>query len=536
MAGLVWGLIINFALYGIFIGAVLFLLWGPQIFRRIPQAILIGFLAVGIGLPTILLYWWGTQQDHTHIFGIGHNVWWGASLNSFSIPSVFHPVLPVRALSRSLYTGPYNESGVMNFGLVASALAIVGTAIVLRNQPRDRVLVGLTLGGVILGMGLLVRWNGEVVSHPIFRPLNAAIWKLGHLVKPEVFSTAVPPFPFDSGVPLPGFFFSAVVPFWESARTVSRFAVLGMLGVVVLAGIALARLPGIVRILLSILWVVEILPHPTGNVPVPFQPHPAYQWLAGQSVKPGEGIVDLSYPALKIGGEILWATELHGKPTVSGAGSFWPEHVFSLWNLLASDPMSLSRPQIGLIFRQYGVRYLFLHMVGEKEKDLWAMTQSNPAFQPVGCFEPLPSPNPWPYPICVAEARAEDSPIQVILGQGWSGQEEWGIWAEGMLSTAKWISARKQDYVLRIGAFPLCVPVQRQQISITVNGEKIGSYQWEECELWETEIPIPKSVVRIGWNEIVFQYAYARSPAEVTQGQNPDSRILSVGFTVLEVK
>jgi len=70
---------------------------------------------------------------------------------------------------------------------------------------------------------------------------------------------------------------------------------------------------------------------------------------------------------------------------------------------------------------------------------------------------------------------------------------------------------------------------------VKVNGWEMARYRWHECELWEGEILIPASVVRIGWNEVSFDYAYALSPAEVTQGQNGDRRMLSVGFTRLEV-
>jgi len=135
----------------------------------------------------------------------------------------------------------------------------------------------------------------------------------------------------------------------------------------------------------------------------------------------------------------------------------------------------------------------------------------------------------------VAEVQAGEGSIRVMRGEGWSGPEDWGVWAEGRRSTAGWLAPARQDYILRIGAFPLCVPGQRQWIGIRVNGKEIGSYQWRECELWEAEIPIPAPEVRIGWNEISFEYAYAISPAEVTRGQNLDPRILSVGFTRLEV-
>jgi len=358
--GVMWGLMINFSLYGVFIGVLAFLLWGRQIFqpRRLGQIIIAGLIALILGLPTIGMYAVGTWEDHTRIHGAEHNMWWGASLNSLFIPSIFHPLEPVRNLARSIYKGPYNESGVMNFGLLTSMLALVGCAVVVNTRPRTAGLVILALTSIILSMGLLLRWNGEVIQHPVFRPLNAWIWNLGHALKPQVFSASRPG-PFENGVPLPGFLLTAIVPFWEGARTVSRYAVLGMLSMVVLAGIALESLPRIARIGLIALWLVEMLPSPIRNLPVPIQPHPAYTWLMRQPLGPGEGILEMTYPTLRIGGEILWATSFHRKPTVSGAGSFWPEHTFALWSYFLNDQTALSNPQVGFVLKQYGIRYLF---------------------------------------------------------------------------------------------------------------------------------------------------------------------------------
>lgn len=540
-SGLTWGLIINFSLYGIFIGATLFLLlWGCRIFREIPRVMLVGFIAIMVSLPTILLYKQGASKDQTHVFGIRHNVWWGASLNSIFAPFGSHPLPSIRSLYRLLYKGRYDESAMMNFGLVTSVLSLGGMVIVLRNRLPIANLIGLTLGGTILGMGVLLQWDGEVVSNPIFRPLNAAVWNLGRVMKPAIFSEATPPPPFDSGVPLPGFLLTALIPFWENARTVCRFAVLGMLGAVTLSGITLDHLPKVVRVFLSVIWLVEMLPHPTWNAPVPRQLHPAYAWLANQTLRPGEGIADIFYPTLIIRGEILWAAGLHGKPTVSGAGSSLPGHTIALFNYLhsyiANDPTAISQPQVVYILQQYRVQYLFLHVLGEKEKEMWSAIKDGSVFKPIGCFDPLPHPTPWPYPICVAEVPAGEGSVLVLPERGWSYRESWGIWAEGRHSTVKWFAAVKRNHLLRINAHPLCIPGQRQQISIRVNGKEIGSHQWEGCERWEAEIPISGSMVRVGWNEILFEYAYAKSPKEITYGQNPDSRILSVGFTVLEVK
>lgn len=396
-------------------------------------------------------------------------------------------------------------------------------------------MIWLTLAGIVLGLGLLLRWDGEVIQCPSFRPLSAAIWKVGHLLKPYLFSTISPPSYFESGIPLPGLVLAALIPFWESARTVSRYAIVGMLGAIALAGIALERFPRIARYLLLGICLVELWPTPTGNVPVPYQLHPAYAWLSEQPLEAGEGIVDVRFPTLQIGGEILWAAWLHRKPTASGVGSFWPEHTFALWNRLLNNDQALARPEIGPLFQQYGIRYLFLHVHGDREKEMWNMVCQNTAFLPVSCFEPLQGPTPWPYPICVAEVKPVQGPIQIMLTEGWSGKEDWGVWAEGLRSTGEWLETAAQDVRLRIGAFPLCVLDRRQRVSIQVNGQEIATHRWEECELWESEIPISASLLRRGWNEVAFEYEYAFSPAEVTQGKNPDARILSVGFTKLEV-
>ncbi len=535
--GLIWGVMINLALYGALIGAVAFVLWGCQVFhfRRMKQGVSACLVALVVALPTIVLYLWGSRQDHIHAHGVEHNAWWGASLNSLFVPSVFHPLMPLRSIAHSLYTGPYNESGVMNFGIVASFLALVGVVLVLKNMPRHTNLIGLVLVGIVLSLGLWLRWNGEPVQHPFFRPLNVALWELGHFLKPELFAMPHPPPAFDSGFPLPGLMLTAVIPFWELGRTVSRYAVVGMLGIVGLAALALERLPKVARYLITVVWLVEILPRPVGNLPVPFQPHPAYMWLAGQELNPGEGIADVAYPTLLIGGETVWATWLHQKPTASGVGSFWPAHTFALWEYLLQKGGDWSHPEIGLVFEQYSVRYLFLHIRGERERGMWDTVHRNPALRPLRCFEPLKGPTPWPYPICVAEVLPAEGPMNVMLLQGWSGREDWGVWAEGKASEAGWISPAQQDHRLRVGAFPLCVPGKHQQMIIIVNGQDIATYQWEECEHWEGDVPIPASLVKIGWNEISLEYAYALTPAEVTQGQNPDPRLLSVGFTKLEV-
>jgi len=537
IAGLVWGLAINIILYGVFLGALVFSLWGRQLLsmKRLRQAVLAAIVAAIVALPTIVPCVLGTYRDRTHTYGIEHNLWWGASLNSLFIPSVFHPLAAFRQISQALYSGPYNESGVINLGLSTGLLVLSGFIIAVRTRPRPMGLIWLTLTCLVLGLGLLLRWNGEIVHYPFLRPLTALVWELGHALKPGLFTTPQPAPVFEGGIPLPGLVLTAVIPFWESARTLSRFAFVGMLGMVALAAIALERFPKLLRYMVALIWLVEALPRPIYGMPVPLQPHPAYAWLADQELESGEGIVDLVYSTPFISGETIWATLFHRKPTASGAGSAWPEHTFALWNYLLSNPQALSQEQSALIFRQYGIRYIFLHVLSDKERAMWDMISKNSSFRPLACFEPLKGPTAWPWSICVAEVNQRESSTNVLFVKGWSGREEWGTWAEGLVSKAGWISLSNEAQRLRIGAFPLCVPDQRQQMIIKVNGREIDRYQWRECEFWEGEITIPGSLIKIGWNEVSFEYAYALSPAEVTNGANLDRRLLSVGFTKVEI-
>jgi len=536
IAGIVWGGMIDLSLYGVFLGAVVFTAWGHRLLklRWIGYLLIAASIALVLSLPTIALYAWGSQQDHIHPFGVEHNMWWGASLNSLAIPSVFHPLAPIREAARLVYSGPYNESGAMNFGMVTSVLALLGLFGIVRARPDSAGLAWLTSVGVILGLGLLLRWNGRVIHLPFLRPLNMLIWRVGRSLKPQVFQ-ATPPPPFISGVPLPGLILTALVPFWEGARTVSRYAVVGMLGATALAGVVLDGLPKMARALLIVIWLVEILPNPTASLPVPTQPHPAYAWLAEQDLNPSEGIADLVYPTLRIDGKVIFATALHGRPTASGVGSFMPEHTFVLWDHLLGDPRALSLPETALVFRQYGVRYLFLHVQGDREQGMWAMVQENPGFRPIRCFDPLQGPTPWPYPICVAEVSTGDSVTNLLLRDGWSGIEPWGVWANSTSAWATWYAVKQEGYRLHISAFANWFPGKRQSMRITLNGREVGTYCWEAGETIEDEIEMPPEAVIIGRNHLGFDFEYADLPRDPESGAIVDSRSLSVGFTRLQL-
>src|SRR5262245_50425590 len=126
--GVMWGLMISFSLYSVFLGAVGFAIWGRQLLMkvRLKQALAVAALALIVGGPTLVVYEIGKHADEMENFSAAELVSWSASLNSLPIPSVFHPIPAVRHFAEAAYNGPKDESGVANLGIVTFACAIAG--------------------------------------------------------------------------------------------------------------------------------------------------------------------------------------------------------------------------------------------------------------------------------------------------------------------------------------------------------------------------------------------------------------------------
>lgn len=534
VSGCLLGLMTIFSFYGFFAGLILFVLWGGKLFtiRGVKSGVSIILMALLLSLPTILIFWFSMQEGRVHYYGIEHNLHWGASLNSLFIPSVFHPLLEFRRVALSIYKGPCDEAGIANLGFLTWILTFIGAVRAVKSKNWG--LIFLVLCGLSLSMGLLLKWDDKPLHFSLFNPLITGIWKAGHAIKPKVFLSREPPAGFEGGIPLPGLFLIAFAPFWELARVFSRYAAVGLLGMLALGSMALNRMPKYMRYILVAIWMVESLPVPVNGVPVPYELHPAYEWLAEQALISGEGIVDIAYPTLIMGPEILWGAWLHGKPTASGTGSYWPEYSYWLWAYFLQNNMS--NPDVGLVLSQYHVRYLFLHVYGEREKEMWNIISHNPSLRPIRCFEPKENNFPWNYPICVAEVLNLNSPVNIIPEEGWSQREEWGIWANGRLARAMWLALARKDHMLFLEAFPLCLPGENQRMDVKINKHLVAVHEWEDCNLWEGSIRIPASLIEEGFNELVFEFKYALSPNEITGGKNPDLRKLAVGFRKLKVE
>jgi hypothetical protein len=285
--------------------------------------------------------------------------------------------------------------------------------------------------------------------------------------------------------------------------------------------------------------ILGVIPRPLDNLPHPPEPHPAFQWLKQQSM-PGQSIVDLvaGHPHTAvplIEGPTVYSTLQHGQPTVAGASSVWPAYTAFLFHWLATREHTFWNPDTVPILRFYKTRYLLLHMRSEQENGILEEAISNPDISLVECFPGVAG--PWNYPICVLEIRPSPYPaLNPVLGKGWSGKEDWGVWAEGKESEALWVATAKTDHILRAEAFPVCVDEPGRTTTVAVNGVTIATHEWQGCDPWMAELTIPAAIVQLGENSLIVTSSHAFRPAELSDGQNPDTRLLSAGFTRLIIE
>ena len=248
----------------------------------------------------------------------------------------------------------------------------------------------MALVGLLLALGLTLHWNGQKVQWPVLRPLNQALWRIGHSLKPGFFVDAQAPAPFAEAIPLPALLLPSFVPFWERWTDVrplhgsgpawpcccwpgwrwSRYARLWPNRPT--AGLAL-------QLALAGVLLFEIIPPPLEALPFPPKGHPAYTWLSQQSI-PGEGVANVfaAHPStlvLSNHSYNLLAVSYTGQATVVGAGVH-PRHTDVLNEWLATHEHPFWQPDFAQIMRSYRVRYIVMGMLGEWESGLWQEAQA----------------------------------------------------------------------------------------------------------------------------------------------------------------
>jgi len=417
-AGVFWAVAVSSSLYFLWIGGLIVLAWAlgghaPNAARSRRLCALVAPIGAAalFSAPAVYLFWDASRAAQAAPFTFKSASYWGASLNSLVIPYVNHPVLGPFACS--IYHGPLTEQGALNLGLLACALALVGwwTA---RSARAWRPFLLLVPLGMILALGLTLKWDNEPLQWPALRPLNALIWRLGYALKPVFFGQSQPPAPHDAAIPLPGLLLATLIPYLEQSRVFARYALLATLGIAPLAArvVAGARKRWLGALLAGLL-LFEVVPPQVQTLPFPPPTHPAFAWLQGKA-EAGSAIADVaawddSRLVLYVRGEAVWATLLHGHPTVAGASSVWPAQAAAFNDWLFAHPHPFQDADFVSMLRSYGVRYLVFHMLGSGEQAILADAAENEAVRVVGRFEPPAGVSPWNYPITIVEILANES-------------------------------------------------------------------------------------------------------------------------------
>jgi hypothetical protein len=548
LAGVFWALSVNSSMYYVWIGgfAVLAWLFGWALSRRagwreiLRSGTVVLLTSVVLSLPGILAFWRASAAAGAPPFTIYDLNVLGASVNSLPIPSLSHPFL--RTLARSIYHGSTgSEAAMANLGLLASLSALVGLMAVRRSRAWRPVLV-LGCVGLILALGLTLRWNDQMIQVSPLDPLNRIIWQVGHFIKPGFFFVGPePPGDFKAAIPLPGLFMATVVPYFAEARVLARYTLLAGLAIFLLGGLGVTRIRlRWLQLALAALLVFEVLPPPTRSFAFPPLSHPVFDWLREQNLG-GEGIMELSPDtearlSMPGGGASLWATLYHQQATTSGPGGIWPAHISYLVKWLAEHPHPFQDSDFISLVRAYRIRYVALHMSDPSADDVLQEAQRNEELQFIDCFPPASGAQPYDHPICILDVLPSRNPnFNVLFREGWSGPEDWGRWIDGTEARALWVATARTAQRLTLEVFPHCVPGREQQIYLEMNGVSLAAHQWTGCDTWSGEIPIPPDLVRVGSNELKIQTAYGVSPSELSDGADPDPRALSVGFTRLQM-
>ncbi len=556
VAGLVWAPAITFSLYFIWMGFFLCVAWllGAALARHVSWRGALGRLIVAGGVtvlvcaPYFYIYW--RSQSAAAGWDVRHVNVWNMSLDW--LPAYFpdHRLPFLRELSARQVDGVRIEGSFSGFGILLPLVALLGLATA-RTSRWLRQVKGSTSAaiviGVILALGMTLTWNNKYIPAPALRPLNEAIWDVGRAVKPEVFPGPDAPPEFAEAIPLPGLLLAAVVPFFEDARVSARYLMIAAPALLLLVAVGLERLPRTwLKVALAALLLVEAARYPLTGARYPPPASPAFAWLAERPPGPGESVLDITAPGrdfitLGVGGEVLAATGLHGWPIAGGGGSILPAHAAYLRDWLHAHPDPADAAEFPTLLRDYGIRFVLLHMPPNPADGPQRLAAGTDELIAAGCHDNSAK-LPWDRTICILEVAPAALPVvNVHLARGWSGVEPWGVWALGRESAIGWAATQSRETRFAVEAFPFCVDnaPTGQTVEFVVGDRVVGdrvvaAHRWDTCDAAHIEVVVPAELVAIGWNEMTLRFGRADRPADVTGGDNPDGRELSVGFSRLE--
>lgn len=335
LAGLMFALAILGSWYFLFIATlptIGFLLWSASdqsLRSRLVSIISTGLVCLVVLAPFAYLTWRARQEmfGGQACFSLADSDAFSLSLDRLMVPNPNHPIWG----NASRQTFPLRgEQDVVSVGYVAMILALLGILKTRRDQTRP--FVAMAAISLILAMGTTLHWNAhrvEIAASPsierIYRTLDLGIGLPGGHV----------------AIPLPGMLLHRLLPLYSSMRAWTRFEVMFMLSVAVLAGFGVRYLlkwqrfskPIVVVLGLIVLFEGLIAPYKDFTA-VSVNTRSVNQWLANQP----QGTVLIEYPRPFVDKIAMYSQSLHGQRVVNGYMSQEPEYLRAVGAQLGKWP------------------------------------------------------------------------------------------------------------------------------------------------------------------------------------------------------
>ena len=528
-SGFVWGAAVIAQPYSLFHNIPLLLLLGKQ--RKAWQYIpIIGIVAFTVCAPYIFLNWQGSrymsslspslaevaqfQSSLTSYFGWGNYTYWQTLKD---LTRSWRPVLP--------------EQNSQNWGVLTIPLSLVGIAMVLKNKKR-RSILSLFIIALLLSLGPLLKISPY--GSQILQTLSDSVYDFGKILKPLFFNE----YSLDlknKSVPSPVMITYLLIPRYEYVRVSGRFAIWVGLAAVALGLIALRQTSLRVSIILSCIWLIELLPKPLTAQPAPVEAHPAHQWVTEQLIgQQDRGVYNLS------GVAAVYSQRLAGEvPSTGTFGSFAPAYTRYThpWILFAHDPydppeIALTEPVHARILRRAQVGIVLLRPPAAE------LAKRNSALRFIQCFEPEGAKSYLPTRLCAFEVlEGEDDffNIQPLSGFSYFEPNLDFIWIEGTHAQAGWRITKPVTHTIALTLRAYC-PDGRQTVRLHLNKRPLATHTWTgNCwEPWSTTLTIPPEHLHAGLNRLEFE---ANSAAQLSlhDPNSQDQRRLSVGVERLRV-
>lgn len=440
-----------------------------------------------------------------------HSVLHSTDLLAFWLPSIFHPLWGDWA--QPIFKHLVSEGiigGIATLGYVALIFGVLG---ILREWRRSGLFMLIFAGGFLLSLGPYLQINGQNSYYS------------------------------DHPIPMPFLLFRAL-PFMEINRFPSRFVIVAMLALAVLAAIGidwLSRQPSISRlsvrkqailpILLAALVLFEFWPKPFPMDPIANAAHisPFYRQLAAD---PNDYAI-IEIPNLKA--DSMFYQTIHEKRIFGGRISREKGHDWRLdrffgaliENRVAHKDMgideSVNAARAALICQNVG--YVVFY-----KQNLDSRQSTNSAALQDSFFADTP-------PVYEDDILRAYKPTATSTGEPfWTPARNWHDAEDGPSGTIfRWI--KNDTGTLRVypcGAtnvtlhFDVIAFAQARTLQVQFNGVDLNSFQLPKETPMSLEIPL---TLQPGENKIVFHSAEPALSVGQVLGNTKDDRLLSLQFS-----